>query len=47
LTFKRETVFCLGHRLSKHKLQDMLEILGGGPFAPWLRLCWACCSVCA
>jgi len=31
LEFKRATVFCLGHHLSKNKWQDMLETLGG----PW------------
>jgi len=36
--FMRVTVFCLGNRLSKHKITRYVKNLG--VMAPWLRLCF-------
>jgi len=46
IDFKRATVFCLGHRLSKHKMTRYATSLGGiPPWPSWLRL-WPrqCCD---
>jgi len=32
--FKRATVFCLGHRLSKHKMTYAKNLGGRGPIGP-------------
>ena len=32
--FRRATVFCLGYRISKHKMTRYAKNLGHGPLAP-------------
>jgi len=44
--FRLATVFCLGYRLSKHKMTRYFKNLGGmEPWASWLRLWWGSQSI--